>query len=325
MTYGNTASNDRLAVRAGVTAGCALLAGVACHHAAAADPGTDRWSMRATAQAVAGSYNDSDLRDSLFGAGVFIAGDYLEQGGFAVGYNYTEVEGKGSGAGTFDTLEEDTYYLSGKLYSYPDRLPGRLSWRLDGYWIQDEADGDALVGADADIGVLNPIIGFTRHDKSLALDFGYAYSNYDYDGGDEFQAHQFTPTVGFPLGGPSDWLQLRGFFIHLSDDDANDGNGDTAALEAKWTHWLSADAPLGWHSVGVTAMLGERFLAVDPDAAVAFTLADEQQGSIALNSAFNLGANTRLMLQVGYEQYENRALSNDYDSLYVYINVSHGW
>ena len=31
------------------------------------------------------------------------------------------------------------------------------------------------------------------------------------------------------------------------------------------------------------------------------------------------------MLQGGYEQYENRVINNDYDSTYIYLNLSHKW
>jgi hypothetical protein len=291
----------------------------------------DEWEVRATGQAVAGSYSGSDLRDSLYAAGVFIGGDYLEQGGFTVGYNYTRVDGKADNPGDFDTLEENTFYLGGRLHSYPDNLGGKLTWRLDGYLIKDEADLKGGNGAngerwtDGDIGVVNPIVGFTNNEKTLAYDLGYAYSDYDFDGFDNYQAHQLTPTVGFAVGGPANWVQLRGYFIHLSEDEVNDGNSDTAALEAKWTHWFSPGAPLGLHSVGVNALVGERFLAVDPDAAVVYTLADEQQGSVALNASWQLGEMTSVMLQLGYDQYENRSLNEDYDAAYLYINLSHSW
>ena len=293
---------------------------------------SDGWEMRATGQAVVGSYGGSDLRDSLDAAGVFIGGDYLEQGGFTLGYNYTEVEGKADNPGDFDTLEENTFYLGGRIHTYPDSFQGKLTWRLDGYFIKDEADvkggdGDADFAAwgDGDIGVVNPIVGFINNEQTRAYDLGYAYSNYDYDDFDDYQAHQLTPTVGFAVGGPSNWIQLRGYFIHLSDDDLNDGNSDTAALEAKWTHWFGPGALLGLHSVGVNALVGERFLAVDPDAAVVYTLADEQQGSIALNGSWKLGDKTSIMLQAGYDQYENRVLNDDYDSVYLYVNLSHSW
>lgn len=304
--------------------------------AAAEAQSTDPWEMRATAQTVYGSYNDADLRDSLFGAGIFLGGDYLEKGGFTVGYTYTEVDGTGSGTGSFDTLEENAAYLSGKLHSYPDSLPGKLTWRLDTYFITDDSsgngnngqgnDGDGNnAGLDADIGVANPIVSFLNNDKALGLDLGYAYSNYDYDGGNEFQAHQVTPTIGFALGGPANWIQLRGYFINLSDDDLNDGNTDTVAVEAKWTHWFGPGALLGLYSMGINLMGGERFLAVDPDAAVVYTLADEQQGAVGLNGVWKLGENTSLMLQGGYEQYENRVINNDYDSTYIYLNLTHKW
>ena len=305
-----------------------LLVGVCAVPAAVA---SDEWDMQATGQAVVGSYSSSDLRDSLYAAGVFISGDYLEKGGFTLGYNYTEVDGKADNPGDFDTLEENTFYLGGRLHSYPDKLGGKLTWRLDGYLIEDDADvkggggQDGTIWADGDIGVLNPIVSFINNEKTRAYDLGYAYSNYDFDGFDDYQAHQLTPTVGFAVGGSANWVQLRGYFIHLSEDDVNDGNSDTAALEAKWTHWFGPGALLGLHSVGVNALVGERFLAVDPDAAVVYTLADEQQGSIALNGSWKLGDQTSLMLQVGYDQYENRVLNDDYEAAYLYLNLSHSW
>ena len=322
-----------------VITGCVLLNAALGLPAALAQT-TDPWEMRLTAQTVYGSYNDADLRDSLFGAGFFLGGDYLEKGGFTVGYTYTEVDGKGSGAGTFDTLEENTAYLSGKLHSYPDSFAGRLTWRLDGYLIKDDASGKgnnnngqgnsgnaegAYVAGDADIGVVNPIVTFMNNAKDLSFEMGYAYSNYDYDGGDEYQVHQVTPTMGFAVGGPANWIQLRAYFIHISEDDVNDGNNDTTAVEARWTHWFGPSRPLGLDSVGLSGMVGERFLAVDSDAAVVYTLADEQQGSVALNGVWKLGEKTSLMLQGGYEQYENRVINNDYDSTYIYLNLSHKW
>jgi hypothetical protein len=311
--------------------GCSVFTALVGLSAATVEADSNVWDMRATGQAVVGSYGGSDLRDTLFAAGFFIGGDYLEQGGFTLGYNYTEVEGKADNSGDFDTLEENTFYLGGRVHSYPDNLGGKLTWRLDGYLIKDEADvkgGNGQAGslwADGDIGVVNPIVSFINNEKTRAFDLGYAYSNYDYDGFDDYQAHQLTPTFGFAPGGPSNWVQLRGYFIHLSEDDVNDGNSDTAALEAKWTHWFGPKALLGLYSAGVTALVGERFLAVDPDAAVVYTLADEQQESIALNGSWKLGDQTSLMLQVGYDQYENRALNDDYESVYVYLNVSRDW
>lgn len=322
----------------GVLTSCLMLGATMALPCAKAQT-NDPWEMRLTAQTVYSSYNDADLRDSLFGAGFFIGGDYLDKGGFAAGYTYTEVDGKGSGTGAFDTLEESTAYLSGSLHTYPGALPGRLTWRLDGYLIKDDADsrnhgnkredggtGTARVAAgDGDIYVVNPVITFMNNARDLSFELGYAYSNYDYDGADEYQAHQVAPTLGFAVGGMADWIQLRAYAIHITESDVNDGNDDTLALEAKWTHWFAPSGPLGLDSVGLTGLLGERFLAVDPDAAVVYTLADEQQGSVALNGAWKLSERTRLMLQGGYEKYEYRAIGNDYDSVYIYLNISHTW
>lgn len=320
-------------------AGCTVLSLISGLWAPAATS-ADAWDMRATGQAVVGSYGGSNLRDSLYAAGFLLRGDYLEQGGFTLGYSYTEVDGKAPDPGDFDTLEENTFYLSGRLHSYPDSLPGKLTWRLDAYGIKDEASIKGSNGqgqgqnqtvpadsqwGDADIGVVNPIVGFLSHQKSYGFDLGYAYSDYDYDSSKDYQVHQITPTFGFAAGGSSNWIQLRGYYIHLSDDDLNDGNSDTTALEAKWTHWFGPGAILGLHSAGLSALVGERFLAVDPDAAVVYTLADEQQGTIAVNGIWKLGDRTSLMLQIGYEEYENRMLDDGYNSTYLYLNLSHSW
>ncbi|WOJ94432.1 hypothetical protein R0135_04530 [Congregibacter variabilis] len=316
---------------------CYLLLGSASLSAiAVAD---ESWELRASAQTVYAAYSGAQLRDDLFGAGVYIGGDYLEKGGFILGYSYTEVQGKGAGVGTFDSFEENAAYLSGRLHSYSDSLAGKISWRLDGYLISNDASeaiseiqggaadsgaGPYVVG-EADIGVVNPIVSYMNHDKDLSVELGYSHSNYDYDGRDEYQVHQLTPALGFSVAGPNNWVQLRGYFIHISDDEVNDGKNDTSAVEAKLTHWFGPSGPLGLDSLGFAGMLGERFLAVDSDAAVVYTLADEQQGVVSVNGRWKLDEQTSIMLQAGYEQFENRAINDEYDSTYIYLNLSHKW
>ncbi len=372
----------------GFTLRCKILASVVIFNAAlgcnamADEAAANVWAMQATVQTSLGSYSDSDLRDSLSTAGLFLSGDYVGKAGFALGFNRSEVDGNSSNPEGFDSIEENALYLSGKIHRYPGRLPGKLTLRLDAYVIQSEVNsspvatqagnapgksgnsqGDqgnagsggnqggnqggggntggggnrgnspgqgGVIGSlgtstDTTITVANPSIAFINHGKTFALDLGYAWSNYDYDDGDEYQAQQLTPSVGLALGGPANWLQLRGYFIHLSDDNVAAGDADTAALELKLTHWFGPRAPLRLHSVGINALAGERLLAVDPDAAVVFSLADKQTGSVAVNSVLRLGEQTKLMLQLGYNEFENLNLNNDYSSSYLYLNLSQQW
>ncbi len=44
-----------------------------------------------------------------------------------------------------------------------------------------------------------------------------------------------------------------------------------------------------------------------------------------MNAVWEPGEQTSLMLQAGYDQYENRALNNDYDGSYIYFNLSQQW
>lgn len=309
--------------------------------ASTVEAGNGPWTMRITPQATLSSYNQSELRDTFFNAGVFLSGDYLEKSAFTLGYNYNRIEGKNNNPEGFEYVEENVIYLSGSLHRYPDSLPGKLTLRLDGYGIQDKARYSALpdvpdhgnpgvargagTNSKATIGVISPIVSFINYRKTYALDLGYTFSSYDIEDGVDYQVHQLTPTAGFALGGQADWLQLRGYFIHLSDGSVAEGKTNSAALEIKWTHWFGPRAPLKLHSLGVNALAGKRLLAVDPDAATVFSLADQQNGSLALNSSWKPAPRTSLMLQIGYDLYTNLRLNNDYNSSYVYFNLSQQW
>ena len=47
----------------------------------------DDWYMKSSGQFLLKSYSGSSQLDNLFGFGVFLTGDYLEQGVFSLGYN----------------------------------------------------------------------------------------------------------------------------------------------------------------------------------------------------------------------------------------------
>lgn len=330
----------------------------------------DAWTMRALVQTALGSYSDSELRDSLSSSGIFLSGDYLEKAGFVIGYNHSEVDGKSSNPEGFASIDENALFLSAKMHRYPDRLPGKLTLRLDTHLIQNEVSSSGQSGtaitnlpvkngngpggqgaggnqgagdgqgkspgqggvigslgtsSDTTISVANPAIAFMNREKSFALDLGYAWSNYDYDDGDEFQTRQLTAGAGLAIFSQANWLQLRGYLIQLSDDEIAAGDADSAAIELKITHWFAPRGPLRLHRAGVTALAGERLLAVDPDAGAVFSLADKQTGSLAINAAWKLGEQTEFMLQFGYDKYENLQIDNDYSNRYIYLNLQRQW
>jgi hypothetical protein len=273
------------------------------------------WYLSTTPQVVYEGYSGSDERDSLTGIGLFLDADYLEKAEFTAGYNYTRVEFK---SGT-SSIDQNTWFLSGRWNFYPDQVPGKVTARLDGYII--DKDDEDLTGSTDNVKVIAPMVSFVNHSKTRYLDIGYAYSDY----GSSSSVNQFTMTGSFAFGQHDDWLQLRAYYMDLSGDLRDRGTNDTTALEVKWTRRLQSRALLGMDTAHVGALLGNRVLAVDPDAAVVYNLSDKQTGSIFGSGEWKLNNQWRALVAAGVEGYENNLINDDYTGYYIYSNLKYDW
>jgi hypothetical protein len=277
------------------------------------------WQVKTDLQALYGPYQGSEERDTLANAGVFLHADYLEQGGISLGYNRTTVGFKDSSA----DIDQDQFYASVRYSLTPDWARGRIGLRIDGHRIDNNDD----VNGTGDLGIVAPQLSYLNLDKTFYADMGYARSSYGdaLPSGSDLTVDQLTPTLGFGFNEARDWIQVRAYLIDFSRPGRAQGKSDTAAVEAKWTHWFDGRGMLGLDNVVVTALGGERLYAVDPDSAVVFNVADVQKASGSLAGQWRIDDRNQLMLQLGYETYTNEAIADDYGSPYLYFDFTHTW
>lgn len=217
-------------------------------------------------------------------------------------------------------------------------MPGRLTLRLDGYVGNDvmrfrattsgpsmgSGSSQQTISIKDKFVAVNPMASFLNYAKTFYADLGYAYLSYrsDDNGTDDIDIVQWTPTLGFGFNRAYDWLQLRAYFISLSASNRVEDKDATSALEAKWTHWFPANAPLNLHSVRLTVLAGERIYAVDNDAHCLCNVTDLQTGVISIGAEWKLSEQTSVLLQGKYETYENLLLNDPYSSTYMYVSMS---
>lgn len=268
------------------------------------------WEWKADLQGSYGSYQGSTLRDDVSSVGALLGGDYLDSGGFTVGYNYTVVRLKAP----TDDIKQNNLFLSGRLNFTPDALPGRLTGRLDVHF----ANNDDPTGNTDEVTVIAPQISFLSYDKNLYLDLGYARSNYQND----LDLDQWTPTVGIGMNQGADWLQGRVYYIRSSNSARSQGKSQTTALEAKYTHYFGPNGPLALSNVQLGGLFGERIYAVDGDAGVLYNLADLQKGSLTFGGQWAFSESSHLLLMGGVEKYRNEIISDSYNNVFVYLNYS---
>lgn len=324
-----------------VVLGAALVVAVLGSLASGERASAGDWYWTGSGEVLLRDYSDAPRLDSLVGFGVQLDGDYLERGGFVLGYNYNQRSYKPASVEAVDRVDENIAFAGGHLSFFPDALPGSLTLRLDGYLGRDSIrvrtppSGGGMGGGqpagsytiDDDITVLAPNLSFLNFAKTLYLDLGYAFSSYRASDAtvQDIDVRQWTPTIGLGFNEARDWLQLRGYLIDLSNSNRVAGQDATSAIEAKWTHWYGADAWLGLHSTQLTLLGGERLLAVDGDAHAIYSVADLQTGSVALALEWELGEQSALFLQGAWEQYRNLTLDDDYASPYFYLYLSRKW
>ena len=298
--------------------------------------------MKSSGQLLFKSYSGSSQLENLTSFGIFLTGDYLERGGFTVGYSFDTLNYMPDlGSGRRNTYE-NVLFLSGKSNFYPDLLPGKITLRLDSYLGREKTysrintptpgpmgggTSRQTITVDDKFQAVNPMVSFLNNSKTFYADMGYAYSRYrsDDNSTDDIDVYQWTPTLGFGFNRTYDWLQFRAYLINLSSSNRIGDQESTSALETKWTHWFSADAPLNLHSVRLSLLAGERVYTIDSDAGSLHNVADLQADSVSIGAEWKLSEQTDLLLQSGYEAYKNVMLNDRYSSVYMYIYLSSRW
>jgi|GEM_PF-1032433 len=314
----------------------------------------ETWTFEFLPQLWYGSYQDSLTRDSIVSYGFFSSAEYLEQGGFTFGYNQSNIAGKAGAADVIGAdIEETALFLSGQYTIFSDALPGKFTFRLDGYSIKDEntitetttQPGGGMGGNDRAITVSTTYtdniaagfaqLSFSDYAEKYYLDIGYANTSYDYDSADvarDNDVQQITPTAGLAFNQQYDWLQARAYLIRLQHGDNTNNQKSSNALEIQWTHWFDKQAPLGLDSIGINTVIGERISAVDPDAGEIYSLSDRQNNSISLVMNWQPNEQLGVSTVVGYDEYtdflanESELLTeDDYNIVYAYVNLSIVW
>lgn len=273
----------------------------------------ENWDVQVDVQASTGDYSGSSQRNDVNNIGAFVSADYLDKFGFTLGYNRTQIDFKGN----IKDIDQDTFYASARTFVTPSSLDGKLKLRLDFYNVDNN---DPTRNTDEGR-IVAPQISYTPFNKNWYVDLGYTHSNYSGD----LSLEQWTPTVAFALNNQYDWIQIRGYFIDSSNSARTQGEGNTEALEAKWTHYFKPGAVFGVDRFYATGLIGNRMYAVDSDAASVYNLSDIQKGSLSLGAEWDLSDSWNVLFIAGAERYENQTINDSYENRYAYLNISKKW
>lgn len=279
----------------------------------------DIWSQTTTLQMMVGDYVSCLTRNNLNSVGVIHAVDYRDRAGFALGWEYSHVD-FAAVPNTFFTstnIYGSNYYASGKVNFFPAKLPGKLTAKLDLYYVDNQDPSDF----SDEVKVWSPQLLFLNHAKTFYLDLGYAHSRYKVN----LDMQQYTPTVGFGFNQGYEWVQLRGFLITPSNPSRVQGTRHTKALDTKWIHYFQPGHRLKPANVQLGYLWGKRIQAVDHDAASVYSLTDLQKDSMSLAAVWNLPRDFSLMLYGSRTFYRQRTLGDNYSSLVAYMNIAKKW
>jgi len=276
----------------------------------------DPWKMRLDVGTLYGSYSDSELRDSVAGLDLFVAGDYFDQYGFTVGLNRSAV----TATPLSEDISQQGLFLSGRKHFYPETLPGTLTTRFDAYLTDSESQFSGTT-LQQQVKTVMPSIQFADYAGHYLLDLGFAYSNYD----SGLAVSQWTPTFAWGMNNKSDWLQVRGYFINYSDSSAAQGRSSAKAVELKWSHWFHNAKGLMPDRLQLNKVFGERLYTVDPDVAAVNTLTDTDREPLSLSALWYIGSQWQVLLASGIQNSTNNVINNAYRNNYIYMDLAYVW
>jgi len=294
------------------------------------------WQSKAIVQGYFQNYTQSESREATYNFGVYLFADYLERFSLSAGYNYTYVDL------TQNTeVDENMFYLGGKYSWFSDAMSGKLSLVLDGYGgeyvtkTSTTSGGGGMGGMggmsrlttseSTAVSVIQPQITFINFAKTFYLDIGYAFSKYDSGSTYDIDANQITPTIGWGWNNAFDWLQVRGYFINVDQQTQVFNDNNFTSAEIKYIHWFEEKQLPYFDNLRFILLVGDRALAVDPDAKSVYSVSEKQTGAASIAGQWKLDQSLKFMLLVSYEQFENDLLSDQYDSWLIYGNFETQW
>lgn len=282
---------------------------------AAAAPWTPKaWSLEAGLETSHGAYAGSRLRDSASHWGAFTLWEYLERSAVRAAFGRSRVNFKQGIAASV----QDEWSLSGQVHEYSDALAGRLTVRLDGYYI-DSRDSD-------EVAVLGARLAWLDRRQRAYVDGGYSASRYGGVVGASADrlVDQITATVAG--GGAINWLQLRAFLLYPGESlRRRQGHRWLGSLEGKWFHYFPPGIALKPQYVTLSAVVGERQYAVDPDSYTVYNLSDLQTTGLQAGLQWDLGGDSRVLVMTGTSHYHNHALDDRYSHAFMFLELAKRW
>ncbi len=270
----------------------------------------DRFTVSLLGDAAFAVYGGSETRDSYLSGGLLLRADYLDRGGFTIGYHRDVLTLKDG----IEEINQDDIFLSGRIETTLDALHGSLIPSFDLHFTTNDDTGKSI----DTVRVYTPRISYLNLDRTLLLSLGFTRSVYP----DGLHVDQWTPTVGF--GSDRIWLQLKGYRIDPSEPERVQRIDGTSAVEAKLTIWTTS-RPLGIESFHFGLLAGERVLAADADTGILYNLTDLQKGAVNAGIRFRLTRSLHLPLFLGVERYENKVIDDSYQSSYLYVGLLKTW
>jgi len=281
----------------------ATLLGLSLSHLAYADD----WSGYADASLLAGAYSGATTRTAINAYGASMRLDYLERAGVKLAGSQLTLTDNGI------AIAQQSVFASAYWNHFCDTLGGVFKFRLD---IHQAGLSDDLTYKDS-VRAYAPQISFVNYQKSFYADLGYSISTYDLG----LEAKQYTPTLGFAFNQGANWLQMRGYLIDTTDT-VSGVVSSTQAAEFKLTHWTAPSSVFSQYFVN--ALVGERVLAVDADAAAIYSLVDKQQGGGSIGVAWQ-SHYVDGMLMLSVDQYLNQTTNATYVNSLAYVSISKSW
>lgn len=301
----------------------------------------EKWQSKITPHLYWQGYNGSDTHNNTVNIGIYMNSEYLDSDKLTIGYYNTNTSLKNNAL-----LSENIFHLSGQHDIFLDIMPGKLTLRLDTYFGQSILEyntanppgsmsgggmgnsgkltgGSATIKETADISSFQPQLSYSNFAKTFYADIGYAYS--EYKGNSSTKVKQLTPTVAFGWNDSYDWLQLRAYQIDIDDTASAYNKNKFESLEVKYTHWIKDSVLNNIEYLRLSTLIGDRMLAVDPDARIIYSSADMQTGSIEASVQWKISKTDKILTLVNYSLYTNQVSLDDYNSILLYINYQNKW
>lgn len=280
----------------------------------------DEWKLSNSLAVMVGQYENSLLMDKQHGISLHVSGNYLNEGGFRLGLQSTQINFNNIYEYSSSSQQnQENYLASFYINKVSKKLPGYWTLNLDVHQAHNSSSNSF-----SNVKAIAPQIKWRSNSKKIELDFSYAHSKYD----NLKPIHQVGAGINYALNNNRNFIGARIYQIR-NIEPMLASNADTlTSSEINFTHVFGYRSIRLPYALSFNFERGRKIFNIDMTKQVIYNLPMMQTGAETISAKWKIDQQTDVIFLTSRARYlytPNGSIENNFILTTISAQLNTSW